>query len=160
MRKSFIPYDKWTICRALRACLESLVFPIPNTNEAIPGKFINICDIVIGRESEKKGIISIEILFKGNWHPDDLEFELVENYLDELLQGWNRIIDFMHNGIEYIGTDKLMIELNNLFTLLRQSKSEILGGLIILYRTLIFFCFTFKNLYVKAEVFCFTFGLI
>lgn len=47
MRKSFIPYDKWAICRALRAYLESLVFPIPNTNEAIPGKFINICDIII-----------------------------------------------------------------------------------------------------------------
>ena len=113
MRKSFIPYDKWAICRALRAYLESLVFSIPNTNEAILGKFINICDIVIGRESEKKGIISIEILFKGNWHPDDLEFELVENHLDESLQGWNRITDFMHNGIEYIGTDNLMIELGD-----------------------------------------------
>ena len=113
MSKSFIPYGKWTICRALRAYLESLVFLIPNTNEEIPGKFINICDIVIGRESEKKGIISIEILFKGNWHPDDLEFELVENHLDELLQGWNRITDFMHNGIEYIGTTKLMIELGD-----------------------------------------------
>ena len=54
MSESFIPYDKWTICRALRAYLESLVFPIPNTNEAIPGKSVNIYDIVIGRESEKK----------------------------------------------------------------------------------------------------------
>ena len=113
MRKSFIPYDKWAICRALRAYLESLVFPIPNTNEAIPGKSVNICDIVIGRESEKKDVISIEILFKDNWRPDDLEFELVENHLDELLQGWNRITDFMYNGIEYIGTDKLMIELGD-----------------------------------------------
>ena len=113
MSKSFIPYGKWTICRALRAYLESLVFLIRNTNEAIPGKFINICDIIIGKESEKKDVISIEILFKGNWHPDDLEFELVENHLDELLQGWNRITDFMHNGIEYIGTAKLMTELGD-----------------------------------------------
>lgn len=113
MSKSFIPYGKWTICRALRAYLESLVFPIPNTNEAIPGKSINICDIIIGRESEKSGVISIEILFKGDWCPNNLEFELVENHLNELLQGWNKITDFMHNGIEYIGTDKLMIELGN-----------------------------------------------
>lgn len=113
MSESFIPYGKWTICRALRAYLESLVFSIPNTNEAIPGKSINICDIVIGRESEKKGIISIEILFKDDWHSNNLEFELVENHLDELLQGWNRITDFMHNGIEYIGTNKSMIELGD-----------------------------------------------
>ena len=113
MSSFFVPYGQGVICNALKAYLESIVFPIPNTNEAIPGKSINICDIIIGRESEKKGIISIEILFKGNWHPDDLEFELVENYLDELLQGWNRITDFVHNGIEYIGTDKLMIKLGD-----------------------------------------------
>jgi len=113
MSKSFIPYGKWTICRALRAYLESIVFPIPNTNEAIPGKSINICEIIIGRESEKKDVISIEILFKDDWHPNNLEFELVENHLDELLQGWNKITDFMHNGIEYIGTDKLMTELGD-----------------------------------------------
>ena len=52
-------------------------------------------------------------MFKGDWHSNNLEFELVENHLDELLQGWNRITDFMYNGIEYIGTDKLMIELGD-----------------------------------------------
>ena len=113
MSKSFIPYGKWTICRALKAYLESLVFPIPNTNEAISGKSINICDIIIGRESEKTDVISIEILFKDDWRPNNLEFELVENHLDELLQGWNKITDFMHNGIEYIGTAKLMTELGD-----------------------------------------------
>ena len=76
MSKSFIPYGKWTICNALKAYLKSIVFPIPNTNEAIPGKSINICDIIIGRESEKKDVISIEILFKDDWHPNNLEFEL------------------------------------------------------------------------------------
>ena len=113
MSKSFIPYDKWAICRALRAYLESLVFPIPNTNEAIPGKFINIWDIVIGRESEKKDVISIEILFKGDWRPNNLEFELVENYLNELLVNWYKITDYRYNGIEYIGTAKSMIELGD-----------------------------------------------
>lgn len=113
MRKSFIPYDKWAICRALRAYLESLVFPIPNTNEAIPGKFVNIWDIVISRESEKKDVISIEILFKGDWRPNNLEFELVENHLDELLVNWYKITDYRYNGIEYIGTAKLMIELGD-----------------------------------------------
>ena len=113
MRESFIPYDKWAICRALRAYLESLVFPIPNTNEAIPGKFINIWDIVIGRESEKKDVISIEILFKGDWRPNNLEFELVENHLNELLVNWYKITDYRYNGIEYIGTAKLMIELGD-----------------------------------------------
>lgn len=113
MSKSFIPYGKWTICRALRAYLESIVFPIPNTNEAIPGKSVNICDIVIGRESEKKDVISMEILFKGDWHPNNLEFELVENHLNELLVNWYKITDYRHNGIEYIGTAKLMTELGD-----------------------------------------------
>jgi len=113
MSKSFMVYGKWTICRALRAYLESLVFPIPNTNEAIPGKSVNICEIIIGRESEKKDVISIEILFKGDWHPNNLEFELVENHLNELLVNWYKITDYRHNGIEYIGTAKLMTELGD-----------------------------------------------
>jgi hypothetical protein len=113
MSSFFIPYGKWTICRALKAYLESLVFSIPNTNETILGKSVNICDIVIARESKKGSVISIEILFKGDWHPNDLGFKLVENHLNELLQRWNKITDFMHNGIEYIGTDKLMTELGD-----------------------------------------------
>ena len=75
--------------------------------------FQNICDIIIGRESEKKDVISIEILFKGDWRPNNLEFELVENYLNELLVNWYKITDYRYNGIEYIGTAKSMIELGD-----------------------------------------------
>lgn len=113
MSSFFVPYGRYVICNALKAYLESLIFPIPNTNEAIPGKSVDICEIIIGRENKINNIISIEILFKGDWHPNNLGFELVENHLNELLQGWNKITDFMHNGIEYIGTDKLMTELGN-----------------------------------------------
>ena len=113
MSKSFIPYGKWTICHALKAYLESLNFAIPNSNEAIPGKSIGICDVIAGDYNKQQNIISIEILLKGNWYPNNLEHELIENHLDELLYGWNKITDFAHNGIEYIGNDELMTELGN-----------------------------------------------
>lgn len=109
----FVPYGQGVICNALKAYLESIVFPIPNTNEAIPGKSVNIYDIIIGRESEKKDVISIKIVFKGDWRPNNLEFELVENHLNELLVNWYKITDYRYNGIEYIGTAKLMMELGD-----------------------------------------------
>lgn len=54
MSSFFLPYERGVICNALSAYLESIVFPIPDTNKAISGEFVNTCKIVIGRESEKK----------------------------------------------------------------------------------------------------------
>ena len=113
MSSFFVPYGQWVICHALKAYLESIVFPIPNTNKAIPGKNMGICDVIAGNCNEQQNILSIEILFKGDWYPHDLERELIENHLNELLHDWNKITDFAHNGIEYIGNDKLMTELGN-----------------------------------------------
>lgn len=113
MSSFFVPYGQWVICHALKAYLESLNFAIPNSNEAIPGKSIGICDVIAGNYNKQQNIISIEILFKGDWYPHNLERELIENHLDELLHSWNKITDFEHNGIEYIGNDKLMTDLGN-----------------------------------------------
>ena len=62
---------------------------------------------------KKKDVISIEILFEGDWRLNNLKFELVENHLNELLVNWYKITDYRYNGIEYIGTAKLMIELGD-----------------------------------------------
>ena len=113
MSTFFGPYGSWTTCHALKAYLESLSFAIPNSNEAIPGKNIGICDIIVGDINEHKNIISIEILFKGHWYPRSLERELVEAHLDELLKSWYKHTDFEYNGIEYIGNAKLITELGN-----------------------------------------------
>ena len=114
MSKSFIPYGKWTICRALRAYLESLVFPIPNTNEAIPGRSMGIEEIKVTYVAKTTDVIWIAIIFKGVYYFNyKHEMELVEAHLDKLLEGWVKCTDFEKNAIEYGCHANQLTELGN-----------------------------------------------
>jgi len=113
MSNFFVPYGKWVICHALKDYLESLIFPIPNTDEAIPGKSLGIADIIVGTVNAQLNNVSIVVLFHNDWSPNNLEFELVEKHLSNLLKDWNKVIDFKHNGIEFIGNTELMTNLGN-----------------------------------------------
>ena len=114
MSSFFVPYGQGVICNALKAYLESIVFPIPNTNEAIPGKSIGIREISFKYVNKINNNIWIKIKFAGDYYFSyKQEMELVEAYLDKLLEGWWKHSDFETNSLEYGCTDKQLTELGD-----------------------------------------------
>lgn len=114
MSSFFVPYGQGVICNALKAYLESIVFPIPNTNEAIPGKSIGIREISFKHVNKINNNIWIKIKFAGDYYFNyKQEMELVEIYLDKLLEGWWKYTDFETNSLEYGCNDKQLTELGD-----------------------------------------------
>lgn len=114
MSSFFVPYGQGVICNALKAYLESIIFPIPNTNEAIPGKSVGIREISFKYVNKINNNIWIKIKFAGDYYFSyKQEMELVEAYLDKLLEGWWKHSDFETNSLEYGCTDKQLTELGD-----------------------------------------------
>ena len=114
MSSFFVPYGLGVICNALKAYLESIVFPIPNTNEAIPGRSMGIEEVKVSYVAKATDVIWIAIIFKGVYYFSyKQEMELVEAHLDELLEGWVKCTDFEKNAIQYGCHAKQLTELGN-----------------------------------------------